>query len=480
MASLSARLLDYQLWIPGVAMPLLVSITPPFLSPDGVEAVSAGACALSPGMDCAGLELWFWPPAFGLLGGVLVNLGLDPGVAATWLSLLCGALALIPLSRLAQRLGGPLAAWTAPLLLLSVPDLRLHLMMGDARPMALLGLLWAWELALARKLPVLVGLMAGLSVLARTEMLLPVAALMAWLGWYERRTLLRVAPALALSLLPYWIALSLAAGRPTISSQGWQSQVYPWLQSLPMTWLELDLAAGARGTPFRVLLSGSQAGPGGGSVGLDLGVLSLSIQRTTTVMVLALAALGIRQRGATVALLALGLPALAVTALLPQAQDLLLPAKNLLPFGWVLAALAASGLSRIAHLSREWVALAVAAILLLLSLPRAVDVAAPDDSIFSEAVLADLEPGSAGVALSTAPLVLRAGWERHRIPSPWAARAWLEGPERADYLVLSTLDQPFVSRSLAELQAHATLEPVLIHQGALDTLVVVRIVDDSR
>lgn len=469
-----SRLKEFSGWIPAIVLLILVTTTPPFSSPDGIEAVAAGACVLTPGADCAGLEIWFWPPALGLIGGALSRLGLSVSVAATMVSLCFGALAMVPLGKLAARIGGPLALWLAPMLVLCVPDLRLHLMMGDARPIALFGLLWAWELSLSRGRAGWIALACGLAVLARTESLAPVGLLFLYsLAVAPKSTKNpRIWALFLLMVAPYWLALSWVSGHLSLSSQGWQSQVYPWLDQLPMTWLELDLAAGARGTPFRLLLSSGS----GGSPPLvfDPWVLGEGIQHAVAWWCLPLCALSLRRGQAIWAALLFALPALAITALMPQAQDFVLPAKNLLPLGWGVALLAGGGLARLsARVELPAVGLGVVGLALAASLPQQVMIGG--DARLSNGLFAALPDGSVAAALSTAPEVLRSGRTRRRIPSPWAAKAWLEGPERSDYLVFASPDLPFVQRSLAVIQENAEVEVRTIRRGPVDSVVVVAI-----
>jgi hypothetical protein len=460
-------------------MLILVTTTPPFASPDGIEAVAAGACVLTPGADCTGLELWFWPPALGLIGGALSRLGLSVSVAATLLSLSFGALAMVPLGKLAARIGGPLALWLAPMLVLCVPDLRLHLMMGDARPIALFGLLWAWELTLSRGKAGWIAAACALAVLSRTEALAPVGLLFLYGLISERRSTKnpQIWGLFLLFMAPYWLALSWVSGHLSLSSQGWQSQVYPWLEQLPMTWLEFDLAAGARGTPFRLLLS---SGSGGSApLVLDLWVLGEGIQHAVAWWALPLCALSLRRGQAVWAAMLLALPALAITALMPQAQDFVLPAKNLLPLGWAVALLAGGGLARLsARIQLPAVGLGLVTLALAASLPQQQMIGG--DARLSNGLFSALPEGSVAAALSTAPEVLRSGRTRRRIPSPWAAKAWLEGPERSDYLVFGSPDLPFVQRSLAVMEQHAELEVRIIRRGPVDSVVVVAIKDSPR
>ena len=48
-----SRFAQFSGWIPAIVVLILVTTTPPFASPDGIEAVAAGACVLTPGADCA-------------------------------------------------------------------------------------------------------------------------------------------------------------------------------------------------------------------------------------------------------------------------------------------------------------------------------------------------------------------------------------------------------------------------------------------
>lgn len=510
-----ARLLPEGLWRwwPVAALPVL-ALGEVRLSPDAVELAAAGGCLWRLPVDsgaCAGLEPWFWPPLFPLLAGLPVALGVDPALAAVVLSVACMALLTAPVAWLVARWAGPWGAVLGGATLLGLPALSAHARMGEARPLCLLLLLsgaaLAWErLSRTGEQPVgrgLIwpGLLLGLAALARPEaaltgglLCLAVAGRALHLG--RRRGAGLVFLGFLAPLLPYWAALSAAAGSPTLTSRGWQARVYGWLAVLPEDWVRLDLAAGAWGTPLRRVLSTEALAPAPPDTlaPVDAAQWLGFVAQESVPPWLLVAALG----GAVLLLLARswGLPGLVAllvlpavpVMLLPQAQDLVLPANNALPLLVGLVLLGAVGLcgvvgllgSRSPGLARG-VGGGMAVGLLLLGLLGRYG---GEDLVWTSPAMEEARawmsaelPAEATVAasLASSPAVLRAERQRRFLPSPWTATAWREGAPPADWIVLSSLDMPGAAASLRALEERVDLVPVASFGGAEDWAMVLEV-----
>ena len=469
-------------WWPAVALPVFAASTPT-PSPDAIELAVAGACIWQAPFDsaaCAGLEPWFWPPLFPLLAGPAVLAGVDPALAATVVAAACMALVVVPACWLAGKLGGPTASLLCGAVLLATPVIRAHARMGEARPLFLLLLFSGMAAGLAamhserRRDLVVAGGLLGLAALARPEALLTGGVLV---GGALVLTRGRTWPALAAwltPLLPYWGALSLAAGRPTLTSRGWQKAAYGWLEVLPEEWVRLDLAAGAWGSPLRRALSTSElagAVPATLDVGAATGWLTLVARESLPWWLVLLALVGgltaARRPLVAGALLLAAAPAL-VVLLIPQAQDVVLPANNALPVVVVAGILAATGAAwllarleaRVPRL-RELSAIAgLAAIGLMGALSTAPVLETGHDPTTQQAaaawLAAELPPTEpVACSLATAPLVLASDRPRRHLPAPWSVSTW--GAGKPAHLVLSHLDLPAAAATLRTLRAQGEL-----------------------
>lgn len=500
-------------WWPVVALPVL-AFGEVRLSPDAVELAAAGGCLWQLPLEagaCAGLEPWFWPPLFPLLVGLPVALGVDPALAAVVLSVACTALLTAPVAWLVERWAGPWGALLGGATLLGLPAITAHARMGEARPLALLLLLSGaavgWRhLSRAPGGPasrglLLAGLLLGLGALARPEaaltggLLCLAAAVRALVAGHGRGAGLVFLGFFA-PLLPYWAALSAATGSPTLTSRGWQGRVYGWLAVLPEDWVRLDLAAGAWGTPLRRVLSTEDLTPAAPDTLAPAEALRwlLFVAEESVPPWLAAAALG----GGVLLLLArswsllglaalLTLPAIPVM-LLPQAQDLVLPANNALPLLVGLVLLGAVGLcgvvgllgSRSPGLARG-VGGGMLVGLLLLGFLRPYG---GEDLVWTSPateaarawMAAELPPeATVAASLASSPAVLRAERQRRFLPSPWTATTWGQGTPPAEWILLSSLDMPGAAASLRALEARVDLVPAAAFGGAEDWALVLEV-----
>lgn len=467
----------------------LLLTTPPFLSADGMEQAMAGRCmwwSLQQEGACAGLEPWFWPPAFPFLVGGLTGI-LPPATALLVVSLGLAGLLVLPLALLARRAGGPGAGLVLLPLLLAIEPLRRHLLMGDARTLAMLALATAWLLALdlpgarPRLRALAVGLLGGLAILSRPEALLLVGVLGLYLLWRQRRLVPVVALGILALALPYWAALSLEAGGLTLTGRSWQGGAYGWLATLHEDWVKLDLSAGSRGSPLRSRLIGADVSGGAPPTADPAEALrwgAFMLRRSVPVWLAPLAAWGawsLRRGPGREVLLAtalLALPSFPI-ALLPQAQDEALPTTNLQLFLCALAVLAAAGLGRLADRGRT--ASARAAILsggaglclaLGLLLPLKQEGRDAQDPTLAQAAswlqAHTDEHEAVAVSLSASPAVHLAERRRVHLPSPWAVASWLDDPGRPDWLLYSHLDRPFASGTLRELVRQERVRQVAV------------------
>lgn len=454
----------WWLWlVPAVLVLLLGLGAQPVLSPDAVELAMAGRCgvggAIAPEL-CQGTEPWFWPPGFPALVG-LPALVLDPALAALLGGLLSYGLLGGVLARFGLVLGGSCGALLAPLLLVSVPTLRAHALMGDARALAL-ALVFAGILVIHQATPrwgaVVGGVLLGLAVLTREESL-GAAVLVGGVAVLRSRRCWPVLPVALGVAAPWTVFLSLRAGHFVPTSRAWQGAAARWVEAFPRQWVFADLSAGSRGSPLRTLLSQSAASGTGEppSVLAALGWVAEALPATVPWPLALLALVGggllcVRPHRWALGLLASGVvPAVAVAAL-PAARDPILPANNLLVVHVVVCLLSAVALSTVVGmLPRRLRGPASGGLGVVVALvasttgpfPLFQRDAHPPPRAFAAAAdwLAQRPPGTAAGSLVGAAPLHRAGWTRVRLPPPTAAAAtWAVDPPAL--VVLTSLDEP--------------------------------------
>ena len=167
---------------------------------------------------------------------------------------------------------------------------------------------------------------------------------------------------------------------------------------------------------------------------------------------------------------ALGLAAApaVVVLLIPQAQDVVLPANNALPAVVVAGILAATGAAwvlarfeaRVPRFGDLSPIAGLAAIGLIGALSPAPVLETGHDPTTQRAAAAWLAaelPPSEPVAcsLATAPLVLGSDRPRRHLPAPWSVSTW--GAGKPAHLVLSHLDLPAAAATLRTLRAQGEL-----------------------
>ena len=486
-------------WMPAAFL-LVLQLSPGGVSPDGVELAMAGTCLWQMPFEasaCVGLEPWHWPPVFPLLAGLPTLAGLDPGLAAPWVSSMSMAVLCLPVAIVAGWVGsarrtrnrrpeaqdGPArgAAWggasglCAVLLLLALPAARVHAGTGDARSLFLLLLFCGVGLTLGPPEPrrrAALGLVLGVASLTRPEGLLYAAAILGLTTVRWRRLSGTAWAVFGAVVVPYWGVLSGVAGRPVMSSRGWQSAAYGWLRVFPEESVKNELAAGSWGTPLRRVLSTSEVAasvpatldPGSASTWLAY-VWVESVPFWLAVFAVVGLGVSIRHRRwvGLATLAAVGLPALAVQ-LVPQAQDVLLPANNLLPFLVVLVVLGGVGVVALGtaftpRAPRVGMGLLAATALAVGLLNQDLEPPPESPAVALAAAWIQTElPSSSEVAASlvSAPIVLRARRLRRAVPAPWSQGRWRTSPP--DYLVVSSADLPALSPLLRDLTDRDQLE----------------------
>ena len=494
---MSADTLARWLFLAGPALFLLVMLPHHgVVSPDAVEMAAAGKCIWQlPLVEgaCDGREPWFWPPAFVMLAGLPVLLGMDPAVAALSMALLCWAVLMWPAGLLAQRLAPTGGAWAAALVvpvLLVVPGVPFEILMSDARCLSLLTTFTAALLALqapSRGRLVAIGVLLGMACLSRPEAVLPAAALVGVVTLSARS----LVPGLtcATLVLPYIAVLSAQAGQLALTSRSWQKNVNMWLTVLPDEWVKHELAAGAWGSPLRAHISTTPmtaAAPPTTDPGMITAWLNVVFLETLPWLLYALALAGLvlmlraRAWRALLLLGAAGLPCL-VIMLMPQAQDYQLPLNNLQPLLVLLVLLAAVALGGLlAKLSARWSpagwagGLLAVALLAVAARPAPVDLSTPLS--FSAAIswlksetTADT---SVTASLVTAAIPLRADRQRHHLPAPWSIPAWSRSAARTDLLIVSSWDLPGSLRSLRTLKDTVPLQPLVEFSDANSWVII--------
>ncbi|MEC7946363.1 MAG: hypothetical protein VX265_02280 [Myxococcota bacterium] len=475
----------------GVTLALAV-VARPGSVPDGPEMAAAGGCLLRLGLDasaCAGVEPFFWMPAFPLLAGV-ASLVTDPWSASHAAAAVCTGLFVIPLAAIGRRLSVPAPAVIASALLLATPAIHALVAQSSGRALAWLAILGAVATAMSlrdegvqqMRRGAAVGALLGLAVLSRREAVVQAALVGVVLLPFAPRAARAAFAACGLVVLPWFAALALAADGPRLGGRAWEPVVYAWDAVVPHEWLLMEISMGTWGTPLRRAVSGLTGGNGLG--GLDAAGLTGWLRYALPVAVpawLAALALGgsillLRRRGGWRVLSSaalLGLPALPL-AIAPNARAVELPAQNLHPIVLACAvpAMVAAGRALVTLRARlpggRWSAgVLLMTVLTGASMGNAAWVAqvVPMDHI-SPATLAaagaDLTEGDTPVVttLNAAIAARRGDRPRAALPSPYRIG---EAPLAAgDAVLITELDLPGARRTLRALSPALTPARVLV------------------
>jgi len=432
---------------------------PPRMLPESLEMLSTGRCMLglhSAAPPCADLAGTFWSPLFPLLAGalsVLLPLPVAGGLVAlaAWVGLVLGA------GALGQRLTDDRGAWAAALLVGLTPGVAAYAMLADSRGLGLALGAWAAALAVDGARPAAspwraagAGLLAGLAALARPEHVVLVGAVTLLSATGGLRPAARTLGAALLPLLPSWLALSWASGRPTLLPRSGQAIGLALVSVIPERWARQLVGEGAWLLPLRRAVA---AGPWPADVGATLhpqplaGLVWLADQATDLVpawiWLLALAGLVLalvdRRGRAALALLALATPGVAAVAS-SRGRVALLPLASLLPVVVAALVLGAAALARLAGRAAERLpspagpplalaSLGLVAGLLALTGPRLDFPDTPENAdsgrAAASALALALPPGSPVVAsFEASPLVHMAGMRWVPWPSPWEPWRW--------------------------------------------------------
>ncbi|RME27353.1 MAG: hypothetical protein D6798_04755 [Deltaproteobacteria bacterium] len=471
-------------------------LRPPRLVPESFELVGVGRCLLglsNPTLPCDGLDLLFWSPAHPLLAGALSTL--LPPLAAGGIVSLAGFLGVM---LAAGAIGGSLRGrpgWFAGVLVVGLtPVMQMYAMMLDAR---ILGLAFATGAAAllfpplapgpppdgspVHRRSLVAGLLAGAAALTRPEHLLVAGGLTLVSLRGGRRPLLSYLGGALLLLVPYWVALSLSEGRPTLLPRGVQAAGFALVSVIPEPWARALVGEGAARLPLRTAL---RAGPWPTDIapafGLDpLAGLHWLVTNTRALIqpwsafVAALGLLRLLRTRATWQLLALGaLAAPAVVAVAtPPGIEPELPVATLLPLALVNQLLVAfaiawvgTAVSRVVGRRTGAAALVVGAMAIGSLGPRARFPDTPENSDAGRAAAAALArrlpPGSPVLAsFRASPLVHLAGMRWVPWPSPWEAGTLLHGDAAPTMALISASDADWSPADLG-LPPHARLRPI--------------------
>lgn len=325
------------------------------LSPDGYEmlAVARGWFGLGPNVSDPG----YWPPLWALLSAPGAALG-QGALSMYLLNLLFVGLTVVPLHALTRNLAGPLAARVAVLIFASLPQVRDHAVVLDARPLgmlvATLCLAWALEAANNHRSWVWPFAAAAIATLVRPEGILlpPLVALGVMIANRNWKVAL---VGLFMSLAPLDVL--------SITTRGvgnYEAFIGPWIQIWPLSDLVALYGPASVATPYRAFVQQAVA------LGIEqsprpilelLGLIPLSIVRTMAGLATALGVLGMlallwgllstmrRSRRACVGTL-VGLVPFGVIAIAPMARGQASIAANLLFMVPAACAILAAGLLR--------------------------------------------------------------------------------------------------------------------------------------
>ncbi len=491
---------------------LLALLSHPRLVPESFELVGVGRCLLglsNPAMPCGQLDLLFWSPGYPLLAGALSTL--FPPLSAGGLVSLAGFLGIVVAAgALGASLRGRLGWYAGALVVGLTPVLHMYAMMLDARSLGLALAAGAAALLLPRlgstdhldegtvhRSSLVAGLLAGAAALTRPEHLLVAAGLaVVTLRGGRRWTLSYLGGALLL-LVPYWVALSLAEGRPTLLPRGVQAAGFALVSVVPEPWARELVGEGAVHLPLRSAL---RAGPWPTDIAPAFGLDPLAGLRWLVSATLALiepwsallAVLGlvrlVRARGLwqLLALGALASPAVVAVATPPGIEPEL-PVATLLPIVLVSQLLAAfaiawAGDAVTTAMDRRTggAALVIGAMAIGLLGPRVHFPDTPENSDAGRSAAAALArrlpPGSPVLAsFRASPLVHLAGMRWVPWPAPWEAGTLLRGSDPPTMALLSASDDDWSPADLG-LPADARLRPVGAY-GELGTAVLLLEID---
>jgi hypothetical protein len=271
----------FDLWFAAAVTYALSVGVRPAVAPDGVEMAAAGRCLWKVALNaeaCAGLEPFFWMPAFPLLSGFFAFV-LEPRMAAHAAGAAVVGLMVLPLAHICRRLGAVAAAPVVAGLLLAVPAVRELVSDPTGRGLAVLALIGAGAVASGLRDPrarpmrraLAIGGLVGLAMLSRREAVLPGGLLLLGLLPVVPRVAVAAGGA-ALAVVAPWLAvLSWVAGSPRLGGRLWEAAAFEWDAVVPHDWLLMELSMGSWGAPLRRAVAG--VGGSAGLAGLDLSVV---------------------------------------------------------------------------------------------------------------------------------------------------------------------------------------------------------------
>ena len=243
-------------WQFAAALIVLAWAGAPADAQDSAEVIAVGRCLLQIA-PCEGWDWTYRPPLPPVLAAAFPTEG-SAGVVLV--SIFATAAWVFPARRLSKGQG---AGWAIVLALAATPGVRTAALVGDPRCLGVLALLAA-AAAVVESRWVAAGVFAAAAALCRAENSVAIPVVCALAAWRTaggahsssaalRATGLAFGSAVA-TLAPWWAAISIHIGRPTLVSRTWEAGAAIWSQTLTVPLVHLWVGPSAWEGPLRSAL----------------------------------------------------------------------------------------------------------------------------------------------------------------------------------------------------------------------------------
>ena len=471
-----------------VLLPLLAE---PFATPDTIEMVASGRCLL--GLEtnellCQTLDTARWSLPFSLLAGMTSVFASTYAIAGALAGLIGTATLMGAMTALAPRNHWAAGACAA-LVAIAIPALRLHGLAGDARTLALAALVAAWclvprpEEQMKRSQAIGIGILTGLAVLIRPEMLAGATVLLIALGWWHRKgAAIPVAAAAFTALVPrLW-----SRG---ITGRDWEMGALSLLDVLPEGWVFQLVGLGVKEAPFRAYLpseTSSSLHPAN-AMGWIVDALPVAIPFWWWPLVVWGGLVAWKNHRTRLIIAgSIAAPSLGVL-LLPQARDAQLTAQNLLGLlvgGCTLAGPVIWDKLRTTFPWRIRLPLLGILCLSLGFITRYPSVSLPMEtgSVHQEMAtwIHRNVPEGEGINATflSGGMVLEGHRARMPLPSSWELQGWLP-PGSSQMVLITSIDHPAALATLAELQRLGKPEILAAFKDMYTSATLIRVTRDE-